>query len=237
MPNLLRHRLNDCINFVRTWMRPDCVLCGGLADGTMLCAPCLASLPRASVAACPRCGVPSGGALCGACLRDPPAFDRTVAALVYEFPVDKLVQALKYGQRLALARLLGLLLAERVAGAPRPDVLIPMPLHPARLAERGFNQALEIGRVLSRRLGLPLKPTLAARQRDTAVQAALPLNARRRNVKGAFVCTTGVRERHVALVDDVMTSGATVNELAQAARAAGAREVSVWVVARALPQR
>ncbi|MCA1978111.1 MAG: ComF family protein, partial [Thiobacillus sp.] len=133
------------------------------------------------------------------------------------------------------APLLADCLANAVAQAPRPDVLVPMPLHPARIRERGFNHAAEIARGVAHRLGCPLDLQACTRVRDTPPQMALKYEARRRNVRGAFACRAEVGGRHIALVDDVMTTGTSLDELATTLKRAGAREVSCWVVARALP--
>jgi ComF family protein len=183
------------------------------------------------------CAGPGEGRVCGECLKTPPPYDRAIAALRYEFPADELIQALKYQGRLELAPVLADFLARALAHAPRPDRLLPMPLFPARARARGFNQAVEIARPLARRLDIPLDTTSLERVRDTEPQARLSAAERRRNVRGAFVCRETVAGLHVALVDDVMTSGATLTEAALAVRRAGAAEVSLWVVARALPRR
>lgn len=163
----------------------------------------------------------------------PPAFDHSCAALEYAFPTDKLIQALKYGGQLALAKLLGGMLAEAVAIEARPNLIVAMPLHPARLKTRGFNQALEIAKVIAKRLDIPLATSVTQRVLDTAPQAMLALDARHKNIKGAFVCASDLRGQRIAIIDDVMTSGATVNELAITLKRAGAAEVAAWIVARA----
>jgi len=173
--------------------------------------------------------------VCGACLAHPPAYERTLAALTYRYPVDRLIPALKYQGRLALAPALGACLAARLGDAPRPDLLVPMPLHPARLRERGFNHASELARVVAHRLELVLETRLCRRTRDTPPQQGLKRDARRRNVRGAFSCVRPVAGLHIALLDDVMTSGTSLDELAASLKQAGAREVSNWVLARALP--
>ena len=173
--------------------------------------------------------------MCGACLKHPPAFDRTHAALAYAFPLDRMIPRLKYHGRLALAPVLGACLAEAAAQASRPDRLIPMPLHPARIRERGFNHATEIAQTVASQLGLPLDLDSCRRTRDTPPQRGLKHDARRRNVRGAFVCSNDVEGQRIALVDDVMTTGTSLDELAATLKRAGAREVSCWVVARTLP--
>jgi ComF family protein len=173
--------------------------------------------------------------MCGACLKHPPAFDRTHAALAYAFPLDRMIPRLKYHGQLAIAPVLGECLAEAAAAAPRPDRLLAMPLHARRIRERGFNHATEIARTVASQLGLPLDLDSARRIRDTPPQMGLKHDARRRNVRGAFACSSEVRGLRVALIDDVMTTGTSLDELAKTLKQAGAREVEVWVVARTLP--
>lgn len=217
---------------------PRCRLCGAPgAAGRDLCPGCHADLPWLG-AACVRCALPlpAAGQLCGHCQRQPPAFDRVIAPFRYAAPLDHLVQRLKFHQDLAMARLLGQLLAEHLARqpGPRPALLLPVPLHRRRLAERGYNQSLEIGRVLRARLDIPLAPALARRVRHTEAQTTLPARGRRGNLRGAFrLAAAGPLPAHVAILDDVLTTGSTAGELARLLRAAGARQVEVWVLARA----
>ena len=210
-------------------------MCASPSGAASVCPACARDLPRPGAASCPRCAQPSpGGLVCGPCLKRPPAFDATLAAFVYRFPLDRLIPRLKYHGQLAIAPLLGESLAIRVAGAARPDRVVPMPLHPARLRERGFNHAAEIARALCRSTGLELDTASCARVRDTPPQQGLAYTARRGNVRGAFACAplTGLR---IALVDDVMTTGTSLDELAAAAKRAGAAEVVCWVAARTPP--
>jgi ComF family protein len=220
-----------------------CALCAGPAGDALLCAACTAALPTLG-AACPCCALPSpGGALCGACLAHPPPFDATLAAYAYAFPVDRLLQALKYGGQLALADWAATALAARVRGEPTPwrsvalpPLLVPLPLAAPRQRQRGFNQALEIARGLARELGLPHEAALRRRHAGPP-QAGLPWAQRIANVRGAFTAQRRLDGLHVVLVDDVMTTGATLADAATAATAAGAARVGCWVVARTLPPR
>ena len=233
MPGSLARRIANLANFA---FGGSCYLCRGAAEG-VLCAECDAELPRLEATVCPRCALPSpGGALCGRCLAHPPAYDATVAALAYEFPADVLVQGLKFRGELALAPLLGRLLAARLPRGTRVDFIVPVPLSRARLRERGCNQALEIARPLAAATGCKLAPFLAERSRDTPPQLDLPLEERARNVRGAFRCTQVPERAEIALVDDVMTAGATLEELAAALKRAGAARVVNWVVARTAPR-
>ena len=211
-------------------------MCGATSGTGQLCVACLADLPWHGLPQCPQCAIPTpDGQVCGACLKHSPAFDRTRAALAYAFPLDRLIPRLKYNGQLAIAPALGECLAQAVARAPRPDCLIPMPLHARRIRERGFNHATEIAREVAKHLSIPLDADSCQRTRDTPPQMGLKHDARRRNVRGAFTCSGDVRGRRIALIDDVMTTGTSLDELAATLKQAGAHEVSCWVVARTLP--
>ena len=213
----------------------SCLLCGARSGVQSVCRACHAELPWQRQPQCPQCALPTpGGEVCGACLKHPPAFDRTHAALTYTFPLDRLIPRLKYHGQLSIVPVLANCLSEAVTAQPRPDWLIPMPLHPARIRERGFNHATEIARDLARQLGLRLDATSCQRIRDTPPQRGLKHDARRRNVRGAFTCSQNLEDQHIALIDDVMTTGTSLDELAATLKRAGAREVSCWVVARTL---
>lgn len=221
----------------------QCAVCRSWSDRP-ICAECLLRHARA-VPRCWTCAIQLPAELtgrreprCGACLREPPPLDRTIAALDYAFPWDALLQRYKFHQAVELrAALLDRLdLALLAAQAEEPDVVLPVPLTEARLRERGYNQSWEIARGLSRRRGLRCEARLLLRVRDTAQQAQLPLAERGANVRSAFALeprrAAELRGRHVALVDDVMTSGATLHEIARVVRQAGATRVEAWVVAR-----
>ena len=227
---------------LRQWLAralpQSCALCAARSGNDQLCAPCMNALPELGPA-CPACALPSPAATtCGACLKRPPRFSTTIAAGVYAYPLDRLVQALKYEHRLSLAQPLGHKLAAAIerasVGARLPDAVIALPLAAARQRERGFNQSIEIARVVARRLGLRMEGGLV-RTGNGAAQALLPWSQRRRNVRGAFACTRPFSGRRVALVDDVMTTGATLESAATALLQAGAARVDAWVVARTLP--
>jgi len=208
----------------------SCFLCRGAARD-LLCAECDADLPRLDFALCPRCALASPeGALCGRCLSAPPAYDATRAALAYDFPADALVHALKFRGELALAPLLASLLVERTR-ADDVHVVLAVPLSPKRLASRGYNQSVELARHL-RRGALDLG--LCERTRDVRPQIELPYDERQKNVRGAFRCTRALVGARIAVVDDVMTTGATLNEIARTLKQAGAVHVVNWVVARTL---
>ena len=209
----------------------ECFLCGADGDFDVLCPACVAVLPRwQGAGACPTCALPgTGGRICARCIVHPPAFDATLAAYDYGFPVGQLIHALKYRTALDLAGWLGKRLVA-VAGSAW-DVVLPVPLHAQRLRERGFNQSLELARPLTRN-GLPLLREGVSRRRPTRAQAGLDARARRRNVHRAFQVEVDLARRHVLVVDDVMTTGATLDALALELRRAGASRVVNLVVAR-----
>ncbi len=215
-----------------------CAICRGWG-GQRVCAACeqryVAALPR-----CRRCAlqVPAGTAVCGACLTDPPPFVSAIAAVDYDHPWDGLITHFKFHAALDLAPALAaqMLAALRRSDAPAPALLLPVPLSEARLRERGYNQAWELVRRLGRTLRCPTDARLLLRVRDTPHQLAFPPAQRAGNVRAAFaVEPRRVGELHgrsVTLVDDVMTTGATLAEAARTLLQAGAAEVGVWVVAR-----
>jgi len=155
----------------------------------------------------------------------------------YAYPLDQLIRAFKYRGVLAYGRVLGTLLAEWLAvrRAPLPQVIVPVPLHPSRHRERGFNQASELARPISRRLDIPFDDRLCRRNRATADQTELGAGSRRSNVRRAFEVAGTLGLRHVAVLDDVLTTGSTANEIARVLKRAGVRIVEVWAVARAQP--
>jgi ComF family protein len=206
-------------------------------DGRDLCAGCAGDLapnrPR-----CPRCALPlaAPAPLCGECLRREPPFAAAWAPLRYAHPLDLLEARFKFHADLAAGRVLSALMIEHAAtDAPaRPELLIPVPLHAARLRERGYNQALELARPLARAFAIPLRADLLLRTRATPPQTGLDAKTRRRNLRGAFAIAAGASlPGHVALVDDVMTTGATLRECARVLRRAGVARVDVWALARA----
>ncbi len=204
--------------------------------GRDLCPACTRDLPW-NRCACLRCGLPlpllQPVEACGRCRRRPPPLTETHAVFRYEAPLDRLLPRLKFHDDLAAGRLCADLMAEALAGAARPEAVIPLPLHRRRLRARGFDQTLELARPLARALALPLRDDLLARVRETAPQSRLDAVARRRNLKGAFAVRPGIAlPAHVALIDDVMTTGATLHAAADALLRAGVARVDAWVCAR-----
>ncbi len=214
-------------------MSPVCLLCGDRGDNEGLCKGCRASLPRSTGMQCPVCAIPNPtGERCGRCLSKSPHFDRVVAAFTYEFPATVLIQGLKYHGNLACARPLAAGLADTLDKEPYPDLIVPMPLARARLASRGFNQAMEISRRIATEFGLNISIDVCRRTREGTPQAILPWKQRATNIRNAFVCDFELKGKSIAVVDDVLTTGATLNELALTLKRRGAREVIGWIAAR-----
>ena len=217
----------------------DCQLCGVRSDAS-LCRDCGRDLPYRTAGNCPRCAAhSSAGQLCGACLADAPAFDETVAAFRYTFPLDRLLQSFKFNENLALTEAFSVALLAVVrqhllqTGSALPDRVIALPLAGKRLAERGFNQSALLAKIAAQDLGIGYAPHGLLKVRDTPPQAGLDREARLKNVRGAFDCGESLAGLRIAVVDDVMTTGATLSEAARVLKKAGASFVSAWVVARA----
>jgi ComF family protein len=232
-------RVYNWLDIIQNQLLPaTCILCGNRGfNGQDICQPCYQRLPRNN-RCCYRCGeiftaeiaVP---ALCGRCLSETPAFDETHAPFIHQEEIRCLITGLKFSAQFKNARLLGGLLADYVQKtAERPDCIIPVPLHKARYRERGFNQALEISRTVSKILYIPVDYSSCVRHKDTPHQTGLTAKSRRHNLRRAFTVQS-INTQHVAILDDVMTTGATVNALADELKRAGVNRVDVWVCARA----
>jgi ComF family protein len=215
---------------------PLCLLCGApcAADDTTLCGACRRDLPTLPALHCPDCLAETPrGERCGACLAHPAHFDRAFALYRYDFPLNRLVQDLKYHARFALARRWGEQLA-RASAEFAADCIVPLPLHPKRLKERGYNQALEIARHCARARHLPLEATSLTKCRATPPQSGLSLKARQKNLKGAFCCARDFSGQRILLIDDVLTTGTTANEAARVLKLHDAASVAIAIVARTL---
>ena len=223
---------------------PICLLCG--AEGQLiggecvdLCEACYKEL-QLNEQSCSRCGIPlpHPGDICGQCLKKSPPFDSLYAPFLYQDGIRELLLALKFNRKLSHARLLGGLMADRLAdylamSGERPDAIVPVPLHSKRERERGYNQALELLRLVARRNNIAINHQLVVRKTATAKQTKLSADERRRNLRGAFAVKEGaVVPRHLVIFDDVVTTAATVTEMAKTLKRAGAKRVDVWAVAR-----
>lgn len=223
----------------RLLLPPRCLLCGAAAGDDALCTACRNELPRNALC-CARCAEPLAqpAPLCGQCLRRAPPWDAAWAPFRYTWPLDALDARFKFGADLAAGRALAAQWCAQPPPGPLPAALIPVPLHVSRLRRRGYNQALELARPLGRALDVPVLPAALLRTRATAAQTELDRTARRRNVRGAFaVARAASLPAHVVVLDDVMTTGATVAECVRVLKRAGVARVDVWALARAPARR
>ncbi|MEO5961905.1 MAG: ComF family protein [Thermomonas sp.] len=211
-----------------------CMVCGEAGqDGRDLCRACHAALPWQGPA-CLRCALPLPSlGTCGACLQHPPPLTETHAVFDYAFPLDRLLPRLKFHRDFASGRVLAQAMADHCAHLIRPDALLPLPLHRERLRSRGYDQALELARPLARSLNLPLADGLLKRTKSTSAQSRLDADARKRNLRGAFRVIPGATlPAHIVLVDDVMTTGASLHSAARVLLAGGVKRVDAWICAR-----
>ncbi len=230
-------QVNNWLKFIQSTLFPThCTLCGSPADPYPgFCSACLRDLPYNKVA-CPVCALPlpgSGLKACGRCTRRPPPFAASHVPLRYEPPLSRLIGEFKFNHRLHLTASLSTLFCTTLpADLPRPDLLLPIPLHPRRLRERGFNQSLELARRIAGELDLELDWRCLRRVRATPPQSRLDQRARRRNLHSAFAAEGALRGCRIALLDDVITTGATVTAASRALLRAGAQRIDVWALAR-----
>ncbi|MGF6089008.1 ComF family protein [Pseudomonas sp. 18173] len=228
---------------VYIWLKnkQNCLLCDEIADGTLpVCMACETELPWLGDH-CQTCALPlpAAGLTCGHCLQQPPAFEQVITPWTYSFPVDSLITRFKHNAKWPFGRLLAELLVQYLQhrfedDLPRPDVLVPVPLASRRLRQRGFNQAAMLAQWLGTGLGIPCDERLLLRPQDTDAQQALNAEARRKNLRNAFALAPGavVKGRHLALIDDVLTTGATAQALARLLMDAGAARIDVYCLAR-----
>ena len=246
MLSSLRHWSRHLIGRLPSAIPSSCAVCGTVDDDTV-CGACRRQFFVTPRHRCPQCATPlpavhaETSTRCGECLNRPPAFDATVVAADYAPPIDRLVLALKFGGQLALAPMFARILRDALLDErqlPLPVLLTAVPLGQQRLAERGFNQALEIAKPFSRALGIALDPHLVARQRDTRAQTLLHPDERQKNIRHAFAVPGKSVERlqgaHIGIVDDVITTGETLHELATTLKRFGAARVTNFVFARTL---
>jgi ComF family protein len=242
LQNMLKHDIGRWQRVMDFLLPPRCVLCGMSSGSSCICDPCRIDLPWTGLH-CDQCGLPlasSKDKICGQCINNTPPFTHTVCPLQYQFPADRLVQSFKFNRQLTSGRILSRLMCEYIieGGLHYPDTLIPVPLHNLRMLRRGFNQACELGSHISKTLDIPLLKASLRRRRNTKAQSGLSRKQRRNNVHGAFYWHDPDKPaRHVALIDDVMTTGTTVTECARVLKKAGAKRVDIWVATRAIPAK
>lgn len=229
----------NCINIVRSVFFPFiCSLCGNTSElKTDLCHDCLADLTTHHPV-CQHCGraiTTQHHSHCGKCMKHPPSYDRTHAAFEYSSPLNSVITELKFHGKIQLARVLAdaWLLNMKNRNVEIPEALLPVPLHKKRLRQRGYNQALELARPVASHFGIPLLTNMVARVRATTAQTQLTAKQRKKNMRGAFEHTSPIPYRHIAMFDDVVTTGSTVQELASVLKKAGVERVDVWCIARA----
>lgn len=229
--------------FKMSLIKSNCVLCDSLVDEHVsLCAACRHDLPRI-IDACKRCALPMNVSvnidsnICGACLNQKNPVDYAVSLFSYENPIDYLIGQMKFQQHLSVASVFADLLKNHFRAKDLehglPELIVPMPLYKKRLIERGFNQTVEIAKPLSKSLGIPLAKNLVARSKSTKTQTHLNKKQRRENVLGCFELLEQPVASHIVILDDVVTTGATSNELARVFKKAGVEKIGVWSLARA----
>lgn len=237
----LREKVNNWLGIIQDFVfPPTCLLCDQAGFSSQdICIPCLKELPENQYS-CYRCGRHLNSTsqlpvLCGACLSKSPAFDETIAPYVYRDTIRYLIYTLKFYKQIKNARLLGYLLAQQIDNSAQlPDCIIPVPLHVHRYQERGFNQATEIAQTVASQLNIPLELNACVRIRHTEHQTRLDYKRRLSNLKHAFRVIKPVSGLYIAVLDDVMTTGTTANEMAKTLKRAGADRVDIWVCARPL---
>jgi ComF family protein len=215
-------------------MPTPCTLCGTVFSDDVICQGCRHSLPSLAIC-CPQCATPMEYATsCGQCLLHPPAFDESTALYLYESPIDRLISQMKYHDKLYLCNFFAEQFYNKVKHKSRPEMIIPIPLHPRRLRSRGYNQSWEIAKTLSKKLNIPASHDTLIRVKETKPQATLPLHQRKKNMQRAFSINQKPVAKHIALIDDVVTTGHTANMAAKELRKAGAVHIELWTIARAI---
>ena len=220
---------------------PRCVLCKRPGCRQMdICIECYQAMPWIPTG-CSQCALPipadsNPGVKCGNCLQKPPRFDHSMSLFEYEKEAVTLIQQLKFNEKLAYSRLLGSLLADKVEQQldSYPELLLPVPLFYKRLRKRGFNQSVEIARIVSKRLNIPFEIHTVVRLRDTKAQTGLDKKQRRKNIRGAFEVIQPLQAKYIAIIDDVVTTTSTANELTGVLKRNGVKRVDVWSIARAV---
>lgn len=218
-----------------------CILCAEASTQQRdICVACEADFPMHQNA-CLQCGnhllMAGEKRYCGACLNHPPAFDRLLALCDYAPPIDRMLIQAKFHAQLIHLEILSALLSEKIIRqwyneSPLPHYIIPIPLHRKRLRERGYNQALELAKPISRQLHTPLRQDICIRAKPTVAQSTLPHKERQENVRHAFKVNTSVKDQHIAIVDDIVTTGHTVNALSLLLKEAGAKQIDIWCCAK-----
>jgi len=213
-----------------------CLLCGSHTDQHTLCLPCTDSLPKLGHV-CQRCALPiTQGVLCGQCLIKPPIRHLTHCLFPYQSPIDRLIADLKYHDRLAVSNFFALQFTQHIKARSdlMPALLIPIPLHPKRIRQRGYNQSTEVTKILSKQLHIPYDNRALTRIKNTLPQTRLPYSERKQNIRSAFKCNSPSLPSHIALIDDVLTTGHTADTAAKILIQNGVKKVELWTIARTI---
>jgi len=214
-----------------------CVICASKGLKYDLCSNCK-QLLKTNQPVCIQCSnnlaATDSTTICGTCLKNPPYFDSTLSVGIYAAHLKKTITEFKFHEKLYLYRIFSHLLVEKIQqqNNPLPECIIPVPLHRYRLQERGFNQALEIAKGVAKELNIPIDHSCCERVKYTLPQSSIPANERQRNVKHAFILTREVNYQHIAIIDDVVTTGSTVNELSRIFKKAGVKKIDIWCIAK-----
>ena len=210
----------------------SCYFCSSLT-GNFWCNACEKDFLR-QTARCPQCAKENiNSTLCGRCLNNPPPFSKTIVLFGYKYPAKKLIHAFKFKKHAELSSLFANKLVERIELQDKlPDCLIPVPLHSRRQAERGYNQSLELAKHLGKSLKIEVNTSICKRIINTDPQSKLPIKSRKKNVKNAFSLDKDNVPNHIAIIDDVVTTGSTINEIAQLFNKAGCEQIDIWAIAR-----
>lgn len=211
-----------------------CRLCCSMNQYHAICESCLQNLPSLG-GTCPRCALPvKNSFLCGRCLHQPPEQDLSFSLFPYLDPIDRLIADFKYHDQLFLSQFFAKLMSDQLRIRPLPSLLIPIPLHANRLRQRGYNQSFELAKALSLQLGIPTSNRYLIKTLDTKSQASVPFKARKQNIQHAFKFIQTIIPAHIAIIDDVLTTGHTANAAAKQLRKAGATTIEVWTIARTI---
>lgn len=237
---ILRIRFFQLIKILYAFFLPSsCLMCLATCGVNRLCRTCLRHLPRLENR-CSQCALPlfaGNPVLCGQCLSDPPPFNNTLALFHYQAPIIKMLAAFKFQHQLAYGAAFSDLLLIKIKAhyqtACLPQAIIPIPLHSQRLRERGFNQALELAKPIGKALQLPIIKSGILRHKATIPQSSLPAKQRQQNIAHAFSITASLPYQHVAVLDDVMTTGQTLREFCRLLQQHGIKQIEVWCIARA----
>lgn len=233
----MKRQLSKYLSKIATLLyQQSCILCQQGASSNIALCPLCEKLLSQNLNSCIQCGltlINSDKCYCGQCLTQPPYFDELISLANYQMPIDYLITQFKFQRKLAFGHTLGQLLIKKISLLQhKPESIIPIPLHPKRLRQRGYNQAAILAHTISKRLNLPINLNNVRRIIDTKPQADLLAKDRKRNVKHAFQITNPIQHKHIALVDDIVTTGNTINELSRVFKKAGVKRITVWCLAR-----